>query len=128
MIIFVQIFSCILLFSGNINSTNAQKGIWVTGEGEVILESTMMRDYAIAEAVNKARKNAIIKVPGIDITNSIFIMNSSNDPVTRAEEFTRATVQAKIICKMPGYWRISGKIYQIFTNPLYSLHNSFVYF
>lgn len=77
--------------------SKAQSQVWVTGQGEVILESNETRDEAIERALNKARKNAVIEVTGFKVNTSIIVMSSSSDPVTRAAEFSRVTVNAKIV-------------------------------
>jgi len=75
----------------------SQSAEWAAGMGEAILESDMTRDEAVARALNEAIKDATIKVTGVNILNIISIMNSSDDPATRASEFTKATAGGKVI-------------------------------
>lgn len=70
--------------------------IWSKGEGEVNMIS-ITQEEAEKKAAEIAINDAITKVTGVNIMNSIYILNSSDDPATKAEEFTKATYRARVI-------------------------------
>ena len=99
---FIFLSVLLILFS---NGLLSQEKVWVTGEGSIVLEGSLTIDDAKQKALDQALADACIKGAGVDVKNMLFILQSSDDPETKAMEYTKSSVSARILQMNEPVWK-----------------------
>lgn len=83
----------------------SQEKVWINGESSIVLEGSLTIDDAKQKALDQALADACIKGAGVDVKNMLFILQSSDDPETKAMEYTKSSVSARILQMNEPVWK-----------------------